>query len=99
MLSENGAEFEFRDLISEPPSELELREIARLSSIDLAQLVNTKSQTFRKLKPDLPNLDEQQVIGLIRDNPKIMVRPVLSDGRTALIGFKEDGYRLMLKKP
>jgi arsenate reductase-like glutaredoxin family protein len=97
LLSETGVEFEFRDLIASPPSEGELREIARLNSIELSQLVNPKSQAFKQLKPDLSKMDEQQIIGLIQGNPKLMVRPVLTDGQTSLIGFREAGFRDLLK--
>lgn len=63
----------------------------------MKELVNTKSQAFKQIKPDLAAMDEQGIAALIRENPRIMVRPVLSNGKTLLIGFKEEQYREYIK--
>lgn len=41
---------------------------------------------------DLEKLNDEEVIKLIRDNPRIMLRPVLKKGNKAITGFKETAY-------
>jgi arsenate reductase-like glutaredoxin family protein len=58
----------------------------------MAQLVNVKSQTFKKLKPNLTQMLDKDIAQLIQDNPLIMVRPILTDDEQVVMGFKEDEY-------
>lgn len=41
-------------------------------------------------------MNENQVFELVAANPRILVRPLLSDGKKVLMGFKEDQYRKFL---
>jgi len=38
-------------------------------------------------------MDEQAVFELVSGNPRILLRPMLSDGEKLMTGFKEDQYR------
>lgn len=67
-----------------------------MTGLNLAQLVNTKSQTYKKIRPDLASMGESEVARLIKENPKMMVRPVLADSRQAVVGFNENGYRQLM---
>lgn len=56
-------------------------------------MVNKKSQAYKQIKPDLDAMTERQIFKLISNNPRILIRPILSDGKKLLLGFKEDEYR------
>lgn len=88
--------FEFRDVGKRPLTAAESSNLAALAGIPLQALINTGSQTFRKLKPDLAALDELAVAQLLTDQPKIMKRPILTDGRQAVVGFQADEYRRLI---
>lgn len=75
-----------------------MRTIAQLGGYTVQQLVNTKSQTYKKLKPDLDGMDEKEIMGFIHENPSAMLRPILMDERHLVIGFKEDEYEELLRK-
>ena len=42
------------------------------------------------------NIDETSSNQVMLDNPSAIKRPVLEDGKTLLIGFKEDEYKMLL---
>lgn len=45
---------------------------------------------------DLDNLTEDQVIQLLIENPRILIRPLLADGEKVLLRFKEEQYQQAL---
>lgn len=59
----------------------------------IKELVNTRSQAYKKIKPDLDVMNEQEIFELISANPRILIRPILSNGEKLLLGFKEEQYR------
>lgn len=91
-LSQRQAEFEYRNISKEPPTEDELRKIAKLGGYTIQQLVNTKGQTYRKLKPDLSTMEEGEIIAFIQANPSAMIRPILMDDKRLVKGFDEAAY-------
>ena len=42
---------------------------------------------------DLGAIDEKNLVDLIQANPRILIRPLLTDGKELLLGFKEGDYR------
>ncbi|NLO98246.1 MAG: hypothetical protein GX091_09310 [Peptococcaceae bacterium] len=76
----------------EPPTGDELRKIAKLGGYTIQQLVNTKGQTYKKLKPDLAKMEEGEIIAFIQANPSVMIRPVLMDDNHLVTGFDEAAY-------
>ncbi len=75
-----------------------MQEITQAGGLTIRQLVNTKSQTFKKLKPELSEMNDQQIRQLIQDNPSIMLRPILIVDGELVIGFKEGDYQTFLAK-
>lgn len=91
-------DYTYRDLLKEPPGLEELKELAKIGGIDLKGLVNIRSQAFKKLQPQLTDLDEIGIAELIRQEPRIMVRPVLVVGKKMATGFKEEEYQRILSR-
>jgi arsenate reductase len=56
-------------------------------------LLNRSGTTFRKL-PDAAkeNIDERKAIKLMLEQPSMIKRPVLEQGRTLLVGFIPERY-------
>lgn len=65
--------------------------------MNVKDLINLKSQVFKKLKPDLKNMDEKSIANLINENPRILLRPILTDGETLVLGFKENQYKELIR--
>ena len=91
-LSQHNIEFEYRNLIKNPLSEKEIKNLAHIAGLELASLINKKSQVFKKMAVDLTELDDNGIIRLMGENPRIIIRPLLSDGQQILKGFNEQDY-------
>lgn len=85
-------DYTYRDLLKETPDLAELKKLAAPMKIGVDKLINIKSQDYKNLKPDLSKMKDSEIADLIKEHPRIMVRPVLSDGQRMLTGFKEDEY-------
>lgn len=75
----------------------ELQKLAQEGGLSIKDLVNTKSQAYKKIQPDLSNMNEAAVFDLISANPRILIRPMLSDGKRLLLRFKDEEYREYIK--
>jgi len=73
-----------------------LRGLAQTANSTVKDLINIKSQAYKKIKPDLAGMKDAEVIQLINSEPRIMKRPVLSDGQRLVIGFSEEAFQTML---
>ena len=70
--------------------------LANLGNLEVADLLNTGSKTFKELKIDPSGLDPRQMAGLLRENPKAMYRPLLTDGKGLVVGFKPEKMKELL---
>jgi arsenate reductase-like glutaredoxin family protein len=61
-------------------------------------LVNTKSQAYKNLQPDLTTLDDEGIAALIAGEPRILKRPLLLHGKKFFSGFKEKEYEELLSR-
>ncbi|HNR65980.1 MAG TPA: ArsC/Spx/MgsR family protein [Atribacterota bacterium] len=60
--------------------------------MELSGLINKKSQVFKKLAVTLTEFDDRGIIQLIEGKPRIVIRPILTEGKHILFGFKEQNY-------
>jgi regulatory protein spx len=95
-LSEQEAEFEYHDILKKPLGIKELAELAAQGSLTVKDLLNPKSSGFRALKIDLETIDDQEAARLIKENPKIMRRPLLTDGHSLAVGFNHEQFGKLL---
>lgn len=63
--------------------------------MSIKELVNLKSQAYKKIKPDLTIMNDDEIMKLIQDNPSIMVRPLIINGSNLIKGFKEEDYQAL----
>ncbi len=70
----------------------ELKRLANTGSMDIKDLINLKSTGFKKLNLNISNLTEENAIKLIKENPKILRRPLLLGKDKLILGFQPDQY-------
>ena len=62
-------------------------------------LLNTRGTTWRKLSPtQQTHLDETKALKLMSENPSLIKRPVLENGKALLVGFVPERYTEAFKK-
>lgn len=84
MLEKASLEFKVREYLKEPLNEDELGDLfAQLSEEDKSLIVRIKEQEY---KDDSFELDDSNlVINHLAQKPKLMERPILSNGKKAII--------------
>jgi Spx/MgsR family transcriptional regulator len=83
-------DYTYRDIVKEPPTAAELFELARLGGIKVTDLLNQKSKTYKDMGISAQNLSERDMAELLSANPKVIFRPLLTDGKRLVIGFNPE---------
>lgn len=91
-LERNGIEYQFHDFRTDRlPAMLLQRWIDQLG---WEALLNRRGTTWRQLPESTrATIDEKRAQSLMLEQPTLIKRPVLDDGRTSQVGFKEADYQ------
>ncbi|MFD0048370.1 transcriptional regulator Spx [Actinomycetes bacterium NPDC127524] len=95
-LRSNQVTFEERHIFRETPTPDELQEILKLTTEGLDELLATRSETFKSLNLDLDDLKLSDVLQLLSKEPKLLRRPIVTDGEKLIIGHHEDALKSMV---
>ncbi|HUC91701.1 MAG TPA: Spx/MgsR family RNA polymerase-binding regulatory protein [Paenibacillus sp.] len=89
-----GYELDLRDLFEQPASEAEIKGWLRLSGLELKKFFNTSGEVYKEqnLKDRLPGMSEEERIATLASNGRLVKRPVVTDGKTLTVGYKEDEF-------
>jgi arsenate reductase-like glutaredoxin family protein len=79
-----GLEVEERDFFQDPFTEAELR--ALIGDRSPADIFSWKSPSFRKMGIDRDSLDDDRMIALMLEEPRLIRRPVTAIGDTLIVG-------------
>ena len=83
-------------ILKTPPDEATLRSLAAQAGVTVLGLVNSRSTAFKEAKADLTGLTDEMAARLITQNPRIMFRPILSNGKQAALGFGKEKMEAVL---
>jgi len=80
-----------RHIVEDNPTVDELRDWHGRSGLPLRRFFNTSGMLYREmeLSKKLPDMTEDQMYDLLATNGMLVKRPVLVDGDTILVGFRE----------
>ena len=94
-LEDNSLEYEFHDYKKHGVPEKNLTRWVKTAGWEV--VLNKRGTTWRKLDDEIKNdIDETSSIQVMLENPSAIKRPVLEDGKTLLVGFKEEDYKTLL---
>lgn len=98
-LDDNGISYELRDIKENNPGEKELKQWHKKSGLPLRRFFNTSGQLYRsmELKDKLPDMTEEELFKLLASDGMLVKRPILVNGDTILVGFKETKWEESLK--
>lgn len=90
-LDQHNISYTERHIAEENPTYDELREWHSKSGLPLKKFFNTSGILYREmqLKDRLPAMDEEEQLQLLASNGMLVKRPLLINGDTVLVGFKE----------
>jgi Spx/MgsR family transcriptional regulator len=96
-LISNRVNFNERHMFKDTPSKKELLQILALTTEGLDELLAKRGETYKKLGVDVEDLPLSEVIQLVIEEPKLLRRPILTDGKKLIVGFNPDALKKMAK--
>ena len=94
-LDGQGVVVKARDIATENPTEAELRAWHKASGLPLKKFFNTSGKKYKEmnLKDKLPAMSEDEQLKLLATDGLLVKRPILVDGGSVLVGFKEADWQ------
>ena len=89
-------EYKYHDILKEQLKPEDLKELASNAGFKLLDLVNFKSAVYKKLNVDANAMSEAEIGEMLSEQPRIMIRPLLGDGKNLVRGFKTDEMEKLL---
>lgn len=90
--------FRERNIISEPLTRDEIKEILRFTDNGTEEIISTRSKVYQHLDVDVEKLSLQKLLELIEENPGILKRPIMLDDKRLQVGYNEDEIRSFLPR-
>lgn len=90
-LDEHELEYTERHIAENNPTYDELKEWYSKSGLPIKKFFNTSGNLCKemKLKDKLPDMSEEEQLKLLATNGMLVKRPLIVNGDTVLVGFKE----------
>lgn len=90
-LDDHGITYESLDIKSQHPDSTVLRELYIKSGLPLRKFFNTSGMLYREmeLSKKLPDMNDDEMLNLLATDGMLVKRPLLINGDTVLLGFKE----------
>lgn len=85
LLQENGIEPTVREYLKETPTVAELKEVLAMLNIPAKELVRKEEEIYKKEYKNL-NLNEEEWVQVMVENPKLIQRPIVIKNKKAIIG-------------
>ncbi len=93
-LEAQGHQLDLRNIKENPPGPAELTEMVDLSGLELKKFFNTSGEVYKELglKDKLASMAREEQIKLLVSNGMLIKRPLVTDGKSVTVGFKEEAY-------
>ena len=97
-LDEHGISYTDRHIKADNPSYEELSAWYKASGLPLKKFFNTSGLLYKSmnLKEKLPAMSEEEQLRLLATDGMLIKRPIVVDGSTVLVGFKESQWQQLL---
>ncbi|REE57585.1 arsenate reductase [Paenibacillus taihuensis] len=94
VLKNKGYELDSHNVFESAPPVKDLERIIKLSGLEVKKFFNTSGEVYKELglKDKLPSMSDQEKIELLASNGRLIKRPVVTDGKTVTVGFKEEEF-------
>ncbi|MDU5333114.1 transcriptional regulator Spx [Enterococcus sp.] len=89
-LKENGLDFEERNIMSDPLTKDEIKEILMMTETGTDEIISTRSKVYEKLDIDFDDLTLNQLVDIIEEHPSLLRRPLVFDETKFQVGYNED---------
>jgi len=92
-LKQHQIEYEERHIFKETPEMDELMNIIKLTKEGVKEILATRSETFKNLNVNIDDLRVSEVLELLHNEPRLLRRPILTDGEKLIVGYNRSGLQ------
>ncbi|TGA96721.1 Spx/MgsR family RNA polymerase-binding regulatory protein [Sporolactobacillus shoreae] len=89
-LKQHDISYEERHLFRDRPNVSELMELLKLSKSGVEDILATRSTLYKQLNVDLDTMPLSQALQLLSSEPRLLRRPILTDGEKLVVGYHSD---------
>ncbi|APH04398.1 Spx/MgsR family RNA polymerase-binding regulatory protein [Bacillus weihaiensis] len=97
-LKAHNVDFQERHLFKDTPNLNELKKILSLTTEGIDEILATRSQTYKELNVDINELSLSEVLKLLIKEPKLLRRPIITDGSKLIIGYSPQQLSKVARK-
>lgn len=97
LIQARGVEPQIVRYLDTPPSREELLALLKLLKIGPRELLRSKEAEYAELGLDDPSLPDTALIEAMLSHPRLIERPIVSDGKRAVIGRPPESVLELLK--
>lgn len=93
-LDDHAIAYQAINMIETPPTKETLIHLMEQTELPIIRFFNTSGNRYRELglKTLVPNMDIKESAELLASDGMLIKRPLLTDGKTTILGFKEPVY-------
>lgn len=92
-LAAHSVDVEERHLFRDTPTKAELLSLLSMTTDGLDELLAMRSSTFKSLNVDIEEMPLSDVVELLIQNPRLLRRPILTDGQSLVVGYNPEKLR------
>lgn len=97
-LEDQGLEFVERNIVHNPLTKDELKEILSMTEEGTDELISTRSQAYKAFEGDIDDLSMNQLLDLFIEEPSLIRRPIIMDNIRLQIGYNENDMRMFIPR-
>jgi len=95
-LAAHSVSYQERHLFRETPTFDELVKILALTTEGIDEILATRSQKFKDMNIDLNEVSLSQMVNILIEDPVLLRRPILTDGKKLIIGHNPDALNSLI---
>lgn len=96
-LKQNNISYEERHILRETPDANELLDIIKLSEEGINDILATRSEKYKNLDMNLEELKVSELLELLHEEPRLLRRPIITDGDQLVVGYNQSGLKKLLE--
>lgn len=95
-LTKHAIPYVERHLYKDPPSTEELKTLFEMTTYGTDELLSKRSQTYKNLSVPIDDLSLSELMNLIREEPRLLKRPIITYGEHLIVGFNKEALEALL---
>jgi arsenate reductase (glutaredoxin) len=95
-LRDAGVDFDAVDYYTDPIPKAKLKDLLRKMGLPARELLRTKEATYKALRLGERELSDDEIVGLMVENPDLIQRPIVEKGSRAILARPAERLREIL---